>query len=588
MKKRNLLKITLCTFMIILATVLIYLRMNSSKIKISEKQKLAEKERITIETKSTKDYNVKLYQKTKEDNDFSEVKATEENGGIINTTNTFEIDAKDISNPNNVTDIKSTIVDDYIIISFTPAVDNSTLYEYYIESNNDGGSQKSGITTIYSECGIKGYNYIIDSSKEKEAGIEVNKLDNEPILYSGIEWDKDYYLHIRAIDNSGNYSENITYKIDLPSKGVRLKYLDYNSNSEISPEETIIGNVNEEYNISSLEKNLDGYKLINVDGEKSGKLKKERINVKYNYAKIANIKIKYVDVSGNEINESNNINGYEGKEYSIKPKKINGYVCQSSEVTGKMKAGEEEIVFTYEKLGKVITSYIDETTGKAIIEDIIKSDTYGKAYKTEEKSIEGYELSKVEGETEGIIDSENIKVTYYYKRLVNMVIKHVDISTNKILEEEKISGLEGENAKIESKDFEGYTLVLNKDNNEPNDLVKDVQLNKENLLQEEENEYTKESIDDKKDMDNDIENFKDKVAYNNTIEESFIENQGSNIIKTNNGNIIDEIIGQDYEELKKMDDEKVENNIEKNSIKQQYDIVLDPNVTEYIIYYKKK
>ena len=557
MKKRNLLKMTFCTFMIILTIVLIYLQMNSSKIKVTEKQKLAEK--ITVEAKSTKECNVKLYQKTKEDNKFIEVKATEENRGIINTTNTFEIDAKDISNPNNVTDIKSTIVDDYIIISFTPAIDNSTLYEYYIESNNDVGSQKSSITTIYSKCGIKGYNYIIDSSKETEAGIEVNKLDNEPILYSGINWNKDYYLHIRAIDNSGNYSENITYKIDLPSKGVRLKYLDYNSNSEISPEETIIGNVNEEYNISSLEKNLDGYKLINIDGETSGKLKKERINVKYDYAKIANIKIKYVNVSGNEINESNNINGYEGKEYSIKPKKINGYVCQNSEVTGKMKAGEEEIVFTYEKLGNVITSYVDETTGKSIVEDVVKIDAYGQAYKTEEKSIEGYELSKVEGKTEGIIDLENIKVTYYYKRLVNMVIKHVDISTNKILEEEKISGVEGKNIKIESKDFEGYTLVLNKDNNEPNDLVKDDQLNTENLLQEEENKYNNESIDNEKYTDDNIEN-----------------------------NIIDEIIGQDYEELKKMDDENVENNIEKNSIRQQYDIVLDPNVTEYIIYYKKK
>ena len=559
MKKRNLLKINLCTFMIILATVLIYLRMNNSKIKISEKQKLASKEKITIEAKSTKDYDVKLYQKTKEDNDFREIKTTEKNQGIINTTNTFEIDAKDISNPNNVTDIKSTIVDDYIIISYTPAIDNSTLYEYYIESNNEEESQKSGITTIYSDCGIKGYNYIIDSHKETEAGIEVNKLDSEPILYSGIEWDKDYYLHIRSIDNSGNYSENITYKIDLPSKGVRLKYLDYNSNSEISPEETIIGNVNEEYNISSLEKNLDGYKLINIDGETSGKLKKERINVKYDYAKIANIKIKYVNVSGNEINESNNINGYEGKEYSIKPKKINGYVCQNSEVTGKMKAGEEEIVFTYEKLGNVITSYVDETTGKSIVEDVVKIDAYGQAYKTEEKSIEGYEISKVEGKTEGIIDLENIKVTYYYKRLVNMVIKHVDISTNKILEEEKISGVEGKNIKIESKDFEGYTLVLNKDNNEPNDLVKDDQLNTENLLQEEENKYNNESIDNEKYTDDNIEN-----------------------------NIIDEIIGQDYEELKKMDDENVENNIEKNSIRQQYDIVLDPNVTEYIIYYKKK
>ena len=557
MKKRNLLKMTFCTFMIILTIVLIYLQMNSSKIKVTEKQKLAEK--ITVEAKSTKECNVKLYRKTKEDNKFIEVKATEENRGIINTTNTFEIDAKDISNPNNVTDIKSTIVDDYIIISFTPAIDNSTLYEYYIESNNDVGSQKSSITTIYSKCGIKGYNYIIDSSKETEAGIEVNKLDNEPILYSGINWNKDYYLHIRAIDNSGNYSENITYKIDLPSKGVRLKYLDYNSNSEISPEETIIGNVNEEYNISSLEKNLDGYKLINIDGETSGKLKKERINVKYDYAKIANIKIKYVNVSGNEINESNNINGYEGKEYSIKPKKINGYVCQNSEVTGKMKAGEEEIIFTYEKLGNVITSYVDETTGKSIVEDVVKIDAYGQAYKTEEKSIEGYELSKVEGKTEGIIDLENIKVTYYYKRLVNMVIKHVDISTNKILEEEKISGVEGKNIKIESKDFEGYTLVLNKDNNEPNDLVKDDQLNTENLLQEEENKYNNESIDNEKYTDDNIEN-----------------------------NIIDEIIGQDYEELKKMDDENVENNIEKNSIRQQYDIVLDPNVTEYIIYYKKK
>ena len=66
---------------------------------------------------------------------------------------------------------------------------------------------KSNITQIYSDSGIKGYNYIIDNSKETEAGVNVNKTDDEPILFTGIEWDKDYYLHIRAIDNSGNYSE---------------------------------------------------------------------------------------------------------------------------------------------------------------------------------------------------------------------------------------------------------------------------------------------------------------------------------------------------------------------------------------------
>ena len=588
MKKRNILKIILCNLMIIVAVGVIYLQMNSSKIKISEKQKLTGNKKITIEAKSTKDYNVKLYQKTKVDDNFIEVKVTEENRGIINTTNTFEIDTKDITNPDNVTDIKSTIVDNYIIISFTPAIDNSTLYEYYIESNNEEESQKSGITYIYSDSGIKGYNYIIDNNKETQAGIEVNKIDSEPILYSGIEWDKDYYLHIRAIDNSGNYSENITYKIDLPSKGIRLKYLDYNSNNDISPEETIIGNINEEYNISSLEKNLEGYKLINIDGETSGKLKKERINVKYNYAKIANIKVKYRDNLGKELYKSNIIEGYEGKKYSIKPKKIEGYVCNNFEVTGKMKAGEEEIIFTYEKIGDVITSYIDETTGKSIVEDAVMSDIYGKQYKTEEKIIEGYKLTKVEGKTEGIIDSENIKVTYYYKRLVNIVIKHVDISTNEILDEEKIGGLEGKNIRIESKDFDGYTLALNKVNNEQKDLVKDDQFNKENLLQEEENEYNKELVDNRNNTYDNIEKDKDKVIYNDTIEETLIENKDSNTINIDKDNIIDEIIGEDYEKLNKKDEEKAKNDRKNNHIKQQYDIVLDPNVTEYIIYYKKK
>ena len=565
MKKRNLLKMSFCAFLIILAACFIYFRMNSSQIKISEKQKLAEKDRITIETKSTKDYNVKLYQKTDEEKEFIEVKKTEENKGIIGTTNTFEIDAKDISSPNNVTDIKSTIVDDYIIISFSPAIDNSTLYEYYIESNKEDISQKSGITTIYSDSGIKGYNYIIDSSKENVAGIEVNKLDNEPILYTGINWNKDYYLHIRAIDNSGNYSDNLTYKINLPSKGVRLRYMDCNLKNEISPEETIIGNVNEEYNISSLEKNLEGYKLINIDGETSGKLKKERINVKYNYAKIANIKVKYVDNLGNEISKANAIEGYEEKEYTIKPKIIEGYKCLNSEVTGKMKAGKEEIIFTYEKLGNVTTSYIDETTGKSISKDVLKNDTFGKSYSTEEKAIAGYKLSKVEGKKEGIIDSTNIKVIYYYKKLVNMIIKHVDISTNKILEEEKISGLEGENVKVESKEFEGYTLVTNEEDNLYN-LDEDNKLNQGNLLQEEENEY-KETIDNRQDNDN----------------------------------IIDEIIDDDYEgevpnknDTYEEDKDELKNKKSTNEdiknihIKQEYDIVLDPNVTEYIIYYKKK
>ena len=536
MKKKSILMITLCTFIIFLAIVLIKLQMNDSVIKVNKKQENSKGEKITIETKSNKDISVKLYKKIEEKTEFEEVIPKKKKENLLKDTSTFEIEAKDLSSPDNVTDIKSTIADNYIIISFSPAKDNSTLYEYYIESNNENEINKSNITTIYSDSGIKGYNYIIDNSIDTKAGVNVNKTDSTPILYSGIEWDKDYYLHIRAIDNSDNYSESITYKIDLPSNGVRLKYVDLNSNSEISPEETIIGVVNEKYDANFLQKDIQGYKLVNIDGEVLGKLKKERINVKYNYAKKANLKIKYLDNQNNEILEPNIIDGYEGKEYNVLPKKIEGYICKDTKASGKMQSGEEEIIFTYEKLGNVITSYIDEVTGKCIKEDETKVDVFGKDYETEEKEIEGYELSNIEGNTEGIIDSENIKVIYYYKKIVDLTIKYIDISTNKLLKEEKISGREGENILIEPESFEGYILAKDK----------------ENILKEDETEYTKEV--------NDIQNI------NQEDEEDIIE----------------ELIKDDYETEANNEDLKDDN------IKEHYNIVLDPNITEYIIYYKKK
>lgn len=578
MHKISKLKIIFCACVILLATILIYMQMNSTNVTISKKQVQSEADKVAIQAKSTKDCNVKLYQKAKEENEFTEVKS-EEKQGFLSTTNTFEIETKDKANPNNVTNIKSVVTDNYIIISFTPAKDEATLYEYYIETEDktndtsadnkeDAQSNKSNITQIYSDYGIKGYNYIVDNSKETEAGFNVNKTNNEPILFTGIEWNKDYYLHIRAIDNSGNYSENLTYKIDLPSKGVMLKYVDLNTNSEISPEETIIGTVNEKYNINSFNKNISGFKLVGIDGETEGVLKKERINVKYNYAKNASIKIKYVDTLGNNILEPKIIEGYEGKEYSIYPKDIKGYVCEVQNLSGKMTVGVEERVFTYNKLGTVNALYVNEITGESIANDVVITDIYGNSYKTEEKVIPGYELSKVDGETEGTINSDNTKVTYYYKKQVSMVVKHVDMETNKLLDEEVISGLEGDKVEVESKSFDGYVLNIAEDKdtiNSANDLIKDA-----------------------------LENYEsEKIIDNSKLEEekSYYDSKGDKYnLDSNlkNTDIVDEIISDDYEENSEITEDETDNKLEENNIKQHYDIVLDPNEKEYIIYYKKK
>lgn len=578
MHKISKLKIIFCACVILLATILIYMQMNSNNVTISKKQVQSEADKVAIQAKSTKDCNVKLYKKAKEEDEFTEVKA-EEKQGILSTTNIFEIETKDNASPNNVTNIKSVVTDDYIIISFTPAEDEATLYEYYIETEektndinaNNGESMQvnqSNITQVYSDSGIKGYNYIIDNSKETEAGVNVNKTDDEPILFTGIEWDKNYYLHIRAIDNSGNYSENLTYKIDLPSKGVMLKYVDLKTNSEISPEETIIGTVNEKYNINSFNKNISGFKLVGIDGETEGVLKKERINVKYNYAKNASIKIKYVDTLGNNILEPKIIEGYEGKEYSIYPKDIKGYVCEVQNLSGKMTVGVEERVFTYNKLGTVNALYVNEITGESIANDVVITDIYGNSYKTEEKVIPGYELSKVDGETEGTINSDNTKVTYYYKKQVSMVVKHVDMETNKLLDEEVISGLEGDKVEVESKSFDGYVLNIAKEKNQidsEKDLIKDAL----------ENYNSEKIIDDSK--------LEEEKSFYNSKDDKY--NLDSNLRNTD---IVDEIISDDYEENSEITEDETDNKLEEKNIKQHYDIVLDPNEKEYIIYYKKK
>lgn len=591
MHKKSKLMTILFILILAMATTAIYLQMTNSKIKISEKQMQSKGEKVAIEAKSTKDCNVKLYQKTEDENEFTEVKTKVENQGILSTKSTFELDTKDTSKPNNVTNIKPVITDDYIIISFTPATDNATLYEYYLETQTEGTNStnapenvKSDVTKLYSDSGIKGYNYIIDNSKDTEAGLEVNKTNDEPILYTGIEWDKDYYLHIRAIDNSGNYSNNITYKIDLPSKGVMLKYIDLNTKTEISPEETIIGIVNEKYNISSFNKDISGFKLVGIDGETEGKLKKERINVKYNYAKNASITVKYVDKTGAKLLEPTVIDGYEGKEYSIYPKKIDGYVCEMQNLNGKMNAGDEERVLTYNKLGTVTTSYVNEITGENIENDVVITSAFGQAYKTEEKSIEGYELSKVEGETEGIINSDNISVTYYYKKKVNMKVKYVDITTNKLLDEEVINGLEGDKVEVKAKEFDGYVLTLKENslNENKGDLIKNgIEYSQENTLIEK-SKIQEEEVNYEASNETDDETNLDTSNIDSNENEYLAENEKTNIVE--------ELLAGNYENDEDVEktEETSNEHLEEYNIKQEYDIVLDPKETEYIIYYRKK
>lgn len=129
--------------------------------------------------------------------------------------------ATDKANPNAVSNIKHqiTIDDNYnrdINITFNASKDNGTSYSYNITSidKNNVESPLSKTQTKILTSGIKGYSYIIDKSPST---IPDNTIDTtNTSIKSNIKDSGVHYLHIKAIDNAGNASSVVHYKIDIP------------------------------------------------------------------------------------------------------------------------------------------------------------------------------------------------------------------------------------------------------------------------------------------------------------------------------------------------------------------------------------
>ncbi len=234
-----------------------------------------------------------------------------------------------------------------------------------------------------------------------------------------------------------------------------------------------------------------------------------------------------------------------GKEYNIIPKNIKNYQYNSGTLNGKMTLENNQIKLYYDEVSNINISYVDYLTGKNIIPTKTITKTVNSEYSEKEKEIFGYDLFETKGNTEGKLTSEGINIVYYYNKKANILIKHVDIDTNKILDSEILYGHEADKVTIKSKKFEGYVLKYdNKDNKKiPNSTKK---------------EKTKEKM-------------KNIVSINNNEENK------------SNSNIIDEILETD--EIVEIEEET--NSLLDNSF-QEYDIVMGCGNTEYIIYYKKR
>ena len=95
--------------------------------------------------------------------------------------------------------------------------DIGTTYEHYVEAmhkSNYDEKVQSNMTTTEVKTGVKGYSYVIDTKENTEPDNIVDTEDDRIDVPLAINEEK--YIHIKAIDNAGNGSETLHYKISSP------------------------------------------------------------------------------------------------------------------------------------------------------------------------------------------------------------------------------------------------------------------------------------------------------------------------------------------------------------------------------------
>ena len=252
---------------------------------------------------------------------------------------------------------------------------------------------------------------------------------------------------------------------------IKIEYRDKQSNKEISGKVIKNGKVLDNYDLTDYVKMVEGYTLVESP-EITGTFEEETKTLIFYYAKNTSVKAMYLEqddtpdvITDNKVlAKEETILGYVGKDYKTEKKDIENYKFVESTLNteGKMTEGAITVIYYYKPSAKVTVNYIDKNTGD-VIDTTTEKVVIGDTYTSISKDIEDYVLvERPESETI-VMTNEDIILNYYYVHISEGVVeKHIVLNTDKVLYNEIHTGNEGDQYKIEPKEFEGYDLIEEK------------------------------------------------------------------------------------------------------------------------------
>ena len=190
------------------------------------------------------------------------------------------------------------------------------------------------------------------------------------------------------------------------------------------------------------------------------------------------VKVRHIDKESGEILKEEYQSGEIGKIVKTAGMNIDKYVLVEAPENAEVVLKEEEQIvnYYYSKFYDISVKYIDINKNNEIAKSEKMNQRVNSEYATDKKEIKGYTFVKVIGEPNGRVAS-NIDVKYFYKKNSKIKVNYIDKKTNKKLDESINDGLEGDDFKLEKKNFKNYVLIEGPKESSIKFLDKDVEIN---------------------------------------------------------------------------------------------------------------
>lgn len=268
-------------------------------------------------------------------------------------------------------------------------------------------------------------------------------------------------------NSSGTMTEEqivVIYYYRLKDTSVLVHHYIEGTTTSLSSDVTISGKVDDTYSTTVASDIPSKYELVETPTNATGIMTEEQIVVTYYYhLKDTRVIVKYLEKGTDAVlAEEEVINGKVDDKYNTTKKTIQNYtyIEDTGNTTGVMTENAIEVIYYYLQNTKVTVQHIDKITGQKLTPDDVISGLVGDEYTTNSKEIKDYILVEEPAVKSGIMQKNEIVLTYYYVHVSGGVIeKHINVTSGEVLYNEIHEGKEGEPYDISSKTFAGYDLV---------------------------------------------------------------------------------------------------------------------------------